>query len=158
MNISVLGCGRWGSCIAWYLDKIGNNVYSWGLSEAPDFQSLKKERKNEYLSYSPEMTVTDDLEAAVEHGEIIIISISSQNLRSFLQRINKYPLDGKIFVLCIDTSAKYCVDKENTKTMKEYIHKYRNSFIRLLGLQWKENIKRLCRLIFRMRNNRPFMW
>lgn len=26
MNISVLGCGRWGSCIAWYLDKIGHNV------------------------------------------------------------------------------------------------------------------------------------
>ena len=78
VNISVLGCGRWGSCIAWYLDKIGNNVYSWGLSEAPDFQQLKREHKNEYLSYSPEMTVTDDLKAAVEHGEIIIISISSQ--------------------------------------------------------------------------------
>ena len=29
MNISVLGCGRWGSCIAWYLDKIGHNVLSW---------------------------------------------------------------------------------------------------------------------------------
>ena len=27
MNISVLGCGRWGSCIAWYLDKIGHNVF-----------------------------------------------------------------------------------------------------------------------------------
>lgn len=120
MNISVLGCGRWGSCIAWYLDKIGNNVYSWGLTEAPDFQQLKKEHKNEYLSYSPEMTVTDDLEAAVEHGEIIIISISSQNLRSFLQRVNKYPLDGKIFVLCMK-GIEQTTGKRLTEVFEEYI-------------------------------------
>lgn len=120
MNISVLGCGRWGSCIAWYLDKIGNNVYSWGLSEAPDFQQLKREHKNEYLSYSPEMTVTDDLKAAVEHGEIIIISISSQNLRSFLQRVNKYPLDGKIFVLCMK-GIEQTTGKRLTEVFEEYI-------------------------------------
>ena len=101
MNISVLGCGRWGSCIAWYLDKIGNSVYSWGLTDAPDFRQLKAEHKNEYLSYSPSMVVSDDLEASLAHGEIIVISISSQNLRSFLQRVNKFNLDGKTFVLCM---------------------------------------------------------
>ena len=26
MNISVLGSGRWGSFIAWYLNRIGNNI------------------------------------------------------------------------------------------------------------------------------------
>ena len=30
-KISVLGCGRWGSFIAWYLaTKKGKEVYSWG--------------------------------------------------------------------------------------------------------------------------------
>ena len=33
MKISVLGCGRWGSCIAWYLDKIGHEVLSCGLAD-----------------------------------------------------------------------------------------------------------------------------
>ena len=42
MNISVLGCGRWGSCIAWYLDKIGHNVLSCGLADAPEFIQLKE--------------------------------------------------------------------------------------------------------------------
>lgn len=121
MNISVLGCGRWGSCIAWYLDKIGNSVYSWGLTEAPDFQQLKKEHKNEYLSYSSEMTVTDDLEAAIAHGEVIIISISSQNLRSFLQRVNKYPIDGKIFVLCMK-GIEQTTGKRLTQVFGEYIN------------------------------------
>lgn len=120
MNISVLGCGRWGSCIAWYLDKIGNSVYSWGLSDASDFQQLKREHRNEYLSYSPDMTVTDDLEAALAHGEIIIISISSQNLRSFLQRVNKYPIDGKIFVLCMK-GIEQTTGKRLTEVFEEYI-------------------------------------
>lgn len=120
MNISVLGCGRWGSCIAWYLDKIGNNVYSWGLSEAADFQQLKKEHKNEYLSYTPSMTVTDDLQKAIEHGEIIIISISSQNLRSFLQRVKQYSLDGKTFVLCMK-GIEQSTGKRLTQVFEEYI-------------------------------------
>lgn len=120
MNISVLGCGRWGSCIAWYLDKIGNNVYSWGLSDAADFQQLKNEHKNEYLSYSPQMTVTDDLQDAIVHGEIIIISISSQNLRSFLQRVNQYPLDGKIFVLCMK-GIEQSTGKRLTQVFEEYV-------------------------------------
>ena len=45
MNISVLGCGRWGSCIAWYLDKIGNNVISCGLADAPEFIQLSTTHK-----------------------------------------------------------------------------------------------------------------
>ena len=40
MKISVLGCGRWGSCIAWYLDKIGHDVLSGGLENAPEFIAL----------------------------------------------------------------------------------------------------------------------
>ena len=26
MKITVIGPGRWGSCITWYLDRIGNDV------------------------------------------------------------------------------------------------------------------------------------
>ena len=51
MNISVLGCGRWGSCIAWYLDKIGHNVLSCGLADAPEFIQLKETHKNDYLTF-----------------------------------------------------------------------------------------------------------
>ena len=51
MKISVLGTGRWGSCIAWYLDKIGNEVVSRGIESAPDFQQLYTTHKNDYLSF-----------------------------------------------------------------------------------------------------------
>lgn len=51
MKISVLGCGRWGSCIAWYLDKIGHNVISSGLEHAPEFIQLRNTHKNDYLTF-----------------------------------------------------------------------------------------------------------
>ena len=35
MKISVLGCGRWGSFIAWYLAGLGHSVVSWGPEDAP---------------------------------------------------------------------------------------------------------------------------
>ena len=101
MKISVLGCGRWGSCIAWYLDKIGHNVISCGLEDAPDFIELHNTRKNDYLSFPESIEITSDLKRAVVHAEVIIISISSQHLRSYMEDIAKNDLDGKIIVLCM---------------------------------------------------------
>lgn len=101
MKISVLGCGRWGSCIAWYLDKIGHNVISCGLADAPEFVELYNTHKNSYLTYPPSIKVTSDLSEAVNHGEVIIISISCQHLREYMKDISKNNLDGKIIVLCM---------------------------------------------------------
>ncbi|MCI6824894.1 MAG: NAD(P)H-dependent glycerol-3-phosphate dehydrogenase [Ruminococcus bromii] len=101
MDVSVLGCGRWGSCIAWYLDKIGHNVLSCGLKDAPEFIQLEKYHKNDYLTFPDSIEVSSDLEKAVKRAEVIVISISSQYLRSYFEDISKYNLDGKIIVLCM---------------------------------------------------------
>lgn len=101
MKISVLGCGRWGSCIAWYLDRIGNEVVSCGLKDAPEFIELYNTHKNSYLTFPESIEVTSDLEYAVGRAEIIVISISSQHLRSYMKEITKYNVDGKTFVLCM---------------------------------------------------------
>ena len=101
MKISVLGCGRWGSGIAWYLDKTGHQVLSCGLSDAPEFIALKETRKNDYLSFPESIEVSDDLAYAVERAEVIVISISAQHLRGYMEDISKHNLDGKIIVLCM---------------------------------------------------------
>lgn len=101
MNVSVLGCGRWGSCIAWYLDKIGHNVLSCGLADAPEFIQLKAKHKNDYLSFPDSIEVSSDLKKAVDRAEVIVISISSQYLRSYFEEISKNNLDNKIIVLCM---------------------------------------------------------
>ncbi|MBQ3692057.1 MAG: NAD(P)H-dependent glycerol-3-phosphate dehydrogenase [Clostridia bacterium] len=101
MNISVLGCGRWGAFIAWYLNKIGNNVMTWGLSDAPQFIELRDTRSNGMLTFPESLEISDDLEKAVSRAEVLVISISCQALRSFLADVKKLDLSGKKFVLCM---------------------------------------------------------
>ncbi len=101
MKVSVLGCGRWGSCIAWYLDKIGHEVMTCGLADAPEFIQLRDHRKNDYLSFPESIQISSDLGAAIARAEVIVISISSQHLRSYFEDISKHDLNGKIIVLCM---------------------------------------------------------
>ncbi len=101
MKISVLGCGRWGSFIAWYLSRKGNEVASWGPEDDYSYKVLKETGRNEYVALDEQIELTCDLEHAVRRAEIIVISISSQGLRGFMQRIIKYDVREKIFVLCM---------------------------------------------------------
>lgn len=101
MKISVLGCGRWGSFIAWYLCNHGNDVYSWGPEDDYSYQVLRDTGKNEYVQLDERIHLTCDLKEAIEHAEIIVISISSQGLRGFMKRITEYDVSDKNFVLCM---------------------------------------------------------
>lgn len=101
MKISVLGCGRWGSFIAWYLCNHGHEVYSWGPEDDYSYKILKETGKNEYVSLDERITLTCDLKEAVERAEVIVISISSQGLRGFMKRITEYDVSEKNFVLCM---------------------------------------------------------
>ena len=102
MKISVLGCGRWGSFISWYLVRQGHDVIEWGTEGNPSFEVLKNTGRNEYVEFDRRITLTGNLADAVGKSEIIIISISSQNLRSFMQRVVACEnVQDKTFVLCM---------------------------------------------------------
>ena len=101
MKISVLGCGRWGSFIAWYLTQRGNEVTSWGPEGDPSYEVLKQTGRNEYVQLDERIRLTCDLERAVSDAQIIVISISSQGLRGFMRRIMRCDVSDKIFVLCM---------------------------------------------------------
>ena len=101
MKISVLGCGRWGSFIAWYLTQRGNEVTSWGPEGEPSYEILKQTGRNEYVRLDGRIRLTCDLERAVSDAQILVISISSQGLRGFMRRIMRCDVSDKIFVLCM---------------------------------------------------------
>ncbi len=101
MKVSVLGCGRWGSFIAWYLCNHGHDVYSWGPEDDYSYKVLKETGKNEYVNLDERIRLTCDLKEAIDHAEVIIISISSQGLRGFMQRIIQHDVSEKKFVLCM---------------------------------------------------------
>ncbi len=101
MNISVLGCGRWGSFIGWYLANNGHNVIQWGRTDSKSFNVLKNTGKNEYVALDERINLSDDLKFAIESSDIIIISISAQGLRSFMKSVLEFDLSNKKFVLCM---------------------------------------------------------
>ncbi len=120
MNITILGCGRWGSFIGWYLDKIGHHVTIWGLSDAPQLTELKETRKNNMLTFRDSITITDDLEQAVTSADIMIISISSQALRSFLPSLQQFDIREKKIVLCMK-GIEVRTGKRLTEIVEEFV-------------------------------------
>ena len=87
MRVTVLGCGRWGSFHAWYAQRVGHAVTLWGRSGSEHLAALEKTRTNEFLTLPPEVHLTDDLAAALQTAEIVIISIHAQALRAFLHDV-----------------------------------------------------------------------
>ena len=83
MKIAVIGCGRWGSFIAWYLDKIGNEVSLYGRESSEKMQSFLENRKNTFLELPKSITLTTDIND-VFNKDLIIISVGTQSLRELL--------------------------------------------------------------------------
>ena len=66
MNITVIGCGRWGSLITWYLDHIGHHVTLYGRQSSPRMQSFLATRQNDLLTLPESVALSTDLAAALE--------------------------------------------------------------------------------------------
>ncbi|HCH74633.1 MAG TPA: glycerol-3-phosphate dehydrogenase [Clostridiales bacterium] len=101
MKVSVLGCGRWGSFIAWYLSRTGHEVALWGRSGHASFETLYRNRKNEYVTFNDDVLITGDLKTAVTFGETVIVSIGAQSLRTFLPGVIECGLENRILCLCM---------------------------------------------------------
>lgn len=100
MKISVIGCGRWGSFITWYLCRTGHQLTLYGREGSKNMERFMRERKNDYLTLPESVTLTCSLKQALE-SEIIVISIGSQQLDSLCAQIEEHGAQGKIFVLCM---------------------------------------------------------
>ena len=73
MKVSVLGCGRWGSFIGWYLVRNDHQIIQWGTEGNYTFDVLKNTGRNEYVELDKRINLTSDLKFAVESSDIIII-------------------------------------------------------------------------------------
>lgn len=99
MKTTVIGTGRWGTFIGWYLDSIQHYVTLYGREESNHFKQLKSERHNTYLSLSESMVLTSDKED-IKESDLLFISVGAQNLRDLLIELNEYFI-GQPLVLCM---------------------------------------------------------
>ena len=100
MRTSVIGCGRWGSFIAWYLHGLGHEVTLYGREGSERMREIIATRGNGLVEFAPDVRLTCSLDDALE-AELICISIASQSLRALMARIARRGVSGRTFVLCM---------------------------------------------------------
>lgn len=122
MNVSILGCGRWASFHAWYAHHIGHKVTVWGRENSTNLKNLIATHKNEYLTLPQDINFTYNLNTALNFADIIIISISSQQLRNLAKQINETNLyQNKTFILCMK-GIEVSTRKRLSEVLTEELH------------------------------------
>lgn len=119
MNISVIGCGRWGTFIAWYLGKVGHDVLLYGREWSEDFIQLKTTRKNKLLTLNDNVTMCSDINETVNHSDIIVISINAQGLRGLMEELTAKGIEDKTLVLCMKG-----LEESSGKRLSEIVGEY----------------------------------
>ena len=119
MKITVIGCGRWGTFIAYYLNSIGCDVTLYGRAGSEHMQQLAATRKNEYMTLPESLKLQTDLKSALD-TDTVVISVNSQGLRSLLGEIAVCSDIPRRYILCmkgIESSSCMLlseITKENT--------------------------------------------
>ncbi len=101
MKITVVGCGRWGSLIAWYLSsQKGYDVTMYGRESSANMQRFLKERKNDLLTLPDSVLLSVSLDSCLD-ADVIVVSVNSQGLRGLMEEMSRLELKNKTVVLCM---------------------------------------------------------
>lgn len=119
MNLSVIGCGRWGSFLAWYLRTLGHGVLLYGRKGSAHLEQFRNTRSNGLVVLEDDVTLTDSLEYTVCHGDILVISIAAQSLRDLMGQLSSFDLSEKILVLCMK-GIEVSTGKRLTQVVEEF--------------------------------------
>lgn len=120
MKITVIGCGRWGSLITWYLDRVNPDfkVTLYGRADSVHMQRFIQTRRNDLLELPVSVELSTDI-SCVNDADVIIISIGSQALRGLMRELAPLEIKNKIFVLCMKG-----IEIESGKLLSEIAEEY----------------------------------
>lgn len=123
-KVTVIGCGRWGSFIAYYLDMIGKEVTLYGRSTSKDLIRFKESRTNGRVVLKESLKLEDNLDKALEN-DTIVISINSQGLRDLMKEISLKSIKNKTFILCMK-GIEISTGKRLSEVVEEFIDETSN--------------------------------
>ncbi|MBQ7292199.1 MAG: NAD(P)H-dependent glycerol-3-phosphate dehydrogenase [Clostridia bacterium] len=101
MKLTVIGCGRWGAFLTWYLDKSGHDVTLYGREGSKNMARFIASRRNDLLELPKSVALSTDLKSAAADADVIVISVDSQGLRGVFTELDSLSLTHKNFVLCM---------------------------------------------------------
>ena len=100
-NITVIGCGRWGSFIAKYLSDIGHRVTLYGRETSAHMQAFLTTRENDFMKLPDDVRLSTNLKEALDGAEYVLISIGSQGLRALLREVRAAGVTALKLALCM---------------------------------------------------------
>ncbi len=100
MHIGVLGCGRWGSFIAWYLERMGHEITLYGREGSLNLKQLASSRQNGLLTLGAGIKLSTSLKDTLL-AQVIVISVGAQNLRPLMKDVSALGHSTKRLVLCM---------------------------------------------------------
>jgi len=91
MNVSVLGCGTWGSAVAQALADKGIAVTAWQRYEnkSLEMESTRRHPILTDLEFNSSIIFTSNFDNAVEFGDIIILAVPSHIIRDVTSQAKK---------------------------------------------------------------------
>ena len=102
IKVTVVGCGRWGSFLAWYVNQLGHKVTVYGKRGEISYEQLLLTRKNAYVTVPKSIELTDDLPRAIKSADVVLVSVPSQVFREVMGDIRgKCDMTGKYLVTCM---------------------------------------------------------
>jgi glycerol-3-phosphate dehydrogenase (NAD(P)+) len=117
MKITCLGLGAWGFTLANLLASNGHAVMGWSR-DAKLIETLNSTHQHpKFLGHKKESTlhVTTDLQKALQHGEVVVESVTSQGVREVLKKIKQLdPQFSKPMILTskgIEQKTGFLVDE-----------------------------------------------
>ena len=122
MKITVIGCGRWGSLIAWYLSsRKGHDLTLYGRPSSLHMKRFLAEGRNDLLTLPETVRLSTSLADCITPDcETVIISVGAQGLRALMTELSAYPLEGKTLVLCMK-GIEAATGKRLTQVAEEYL-------------------------------------
>ncbi len=102
IKVTVVGCGRWGSFLAWYANQLGHKVTVYGKSGEISYEKLVMTHKNEYVTFPKTIELTNDLPHAIKTADVVLVSVPSQVFRNVMGDIrSSCDMTGKYLVTCM---------------------------------------------------------
>ncbi|MBP5231360.1 MAG: glycerol-3-phosphate dehydrogenase, partial [Clostridia bacterium] len=115
MRITIIGCGRWGSLIGWYLDSLGHSVTLYGRAGSKHMQRFLSERRNDLLQLGDSIRLTTEIGPELD-ADILILAVGAQSLRDVCRTMQAYGLKDRRIVLCMKG-----LEKETGKRLTEIV-------------------------------------
>lgn len=142
-KVSVIGAGSWGTAIAFVLAENGHDCLLWARRPEQSAEINDKHQNGAYLSdvMLPEnLRATSNLEEAVLHGEIIVVAVPTNAMRSVCADMNAVMTEQKLFVHVSKGIEPDTLKRISEMITEEIAPEHRSAVVALSGPSHAEEV------------------